>query len=237
MTQCFLILKWAPGNQFESEFYHFHSRKYIWKCRLPKWRPFCSRGDELINILISLQHVEMGLISMCRSDNCGETFQCLLKHENVESLPILARKKYSNYAVGSVVLQWRYNEHNGVSNHRRLDRLLKCLFRRRSKKTSKLSVTGLCAGNSPVTGEFPAQMASNAENVSIWWRRHGKSSFTHDIDLVDEFISNYLTVWLCAKFPLFFGHFLWLKMFPNMFQRSKVSTKCSNMCQCHRYLE
>ena len=29
------------------------------------------------------------------------------------------------------------------------------------------------AGNSPVTGEFPAQMASNAENVSIWWRHHG----------------------------------------------------------------
>ena len=36
-----------------------------------------------------------------------------------------------------------------------------------SKKTSKLRVTGLCAGNSPVTGEFPAQKASNAENVSI----------------------------------------------------------------------
>ena len=36
------------------------------------------------------------------------------------------------------------------------------------KKTSKLRVAGLCAGNSPVTGEFPAQMASNAENVSIW---------------------------------------------------------------------
>ena len=34
-------------------------------------------------------------------------------------------------------------------------------------------MTGLCTGNSPVTGEFPAQMASNAENVSIWWRRHG----------------------------------------------------------------
>ena len=24
----------------------------------------------------------------------------------------------------------------------------------------------------PVTGEFPAEMSSNAENVSIWWRRH-----------------------------------------------------------------
>ena len=41
-----------------------------------------------------------------------------------------------------------------------------------SKKTSKLHVTGLCEGNPPVTGEFPAQRASNAENVSIWWRHH-----------------------------------------------------------------
>ena len=32
-------------------------------------------------------------------------------------------------------------------------------------------VTGLC-GNSPGNGEFPAQMASNAENASIWWRHH-----------------------------------------------------------------
>ena len=31
----------------------------------------------------------------------------------------------------------------------------------------KLRVIGLCAGNSAVTVEFPAQMASNAENVSI----------------------------------------------------------------------
>ena len=32
----------------------------------------------------------------------------------------------------------------------------------------------ICAGNSPVTDEFPAQMASNGENVSIWWRHHDK---------------------------------------------------------------
>ena len=41
------------------------------------------------------------------------------------------------------------------------------------KKTSKLRVTGLCAGNSPGTSEFPAQRASNAESVSIWWLHHG----------------------------------------------------------------
>ena len=46
------------------------------------------------------------------------------------------------------------------------------LFMRRSKNTSKLRVTGLCEGNSPETSEFPAQRASNAENVSIWWRNH-----------------------------------------------------------------
>ena len=40
------------------------------------------------------------------------------------------------------------------------------------KKTSKLRVTGLNAGKSPGTGEFPAQIASNAENVYIWWRHH-----------------------------------------------------------------
>ena len=44
------------------------------------------------------------------------------------------------------VLQWRLNERDGVSNHQPLDCLLNCLFRRRSKKSSKLRVTGLCAG-------------------------------------------------------------------------------------------
>ena len=47
-------------------------------------------------------------------------------------------------------LQWRHNECDGVSNYQRLECLLNCLFRRRSKKTSKLSATGLCAGNSPL---------------------------------------------------------------------------------------
>ena len=45
--------------------------------------------------------------------------------------------------------------------------------RHRSKKyISKLCVTGIRVGISPVTGEFPTQRASNAENVSIWWRHH-----------------------------------------------------------------
>ena len=46
------------------------------------------------------------------------------------------------------------------------------LFRRRSKKMSKLRVTGLYEGNPSVIGGFPSQRTSNAENVSIWWRHH-----------------------------------------------------------------
>ena len=52
-------------------------------------------------------------------------------------------------------LRWRQNIHDGVSNHRPHGCLLKRLFRRRSKKTSKLRVTDLCAGNSPGPVNFP----------------------------------------------------------------------------------
>ena len=69
-------------------------------------------------------------------------------------------------------LQWRHNGHDSVSNHQPHDCLLNRLFRRRSKKTSKLHGTGLCVQNSPGTGEFPTQMASNMENASIWWCHH-----------------------------------------------------------------
>ena len=64
--------------------------------------------------------------------------------------------KHSRFKVGEVpikqlILHWHHNQRDSVSNHRCLDCLLNRLFRRRSKKTSKLRVTGLCEGNSPVT--------------------------------------------------------------------------------------
>ena len=77
------------------------------------------------------------------------------------------------YDAPLVALRWRHHDREGISNHQLHDCLLNRLFRRRSNKTSKLRVTGLCEGNSPVTGEFPAQRTSNAENISIWWRHHG----------------------------------------------------------------
>ena len=54
-----------------------------------------------------------------------------------------------------LALQWRHIERDGVSKHQHHDCLFNRLFRHSSKKTSKLRVTGLCTGNSPVTGESP----------------------------------------------------------------------------------
>ena len=56
--------------------------------------------------------------------------------------------------------------------------LLNRSLRRRSKKISKLRVTGLCEGNSPVIGEFHVHRASKAENVSIWWRHVTRARFS-----------------------------------------------------------
>ena len=69
--------------------------------------------------------------------------------------------------------QWQNNGRDEVSNLQPHDCSPNHLFRHIWEKTSKLCVAGLFAGNSPVTGEFPAKMASNAENVFIWWRHHG----------------------------------------------------------------
>ena len=75
-----------------------------------------------------------------------------------------------------------HNGRDGVSNHQPHHCLLNRLFRRRSKKTPKLRVTDLCAGNSPVTGEFPActkgqlhgkcfhSMTSSCMNLIVDWQ-------------------------------------------------------------------
>ena len=51
-------------------------------------------------------------------------------------------------------LQWRHNECDDASNHQSHDHLLNRLLRRRSEKTSRLRVTGLCVGNSPHKGQY-----------------------------------------------------------------------------------
>ena len=76
-----------------------------------------------------------------------------------------------------ITLQWCHNDGAMMSQITSLIIVYSIVCSmRRSKKTSKLRVTGLCEGNPPVTGEFPAQRVSNAKNVSIWWRHHDETA-------------------------------------------------------------
>ena len=87
-------------------------------------------------------------------------------HNFVLSLHIIS-VGFNRLGNNETALQRRHNERDCVSNHRHLDHLLNRLFRRRSKTTSKLRATGLCEGNSPVTGALPVQRISNVEKKSF----------------------------------------------------------------------
>ena len=84
-------------------------------------------------------------------------------------------------------LQWRHNERGGVPNHQSHDCLLKRLFRYRSTKTSKLRVTGLYAGNSPVNfshkGPVTRKMVS-FNDVIMTHTYHNREGWSWGINIV-----------------------------------------------------
>ena len=129
-------------------------------CYCPLWGEFTSdrwilhTKGELNTENVSIWWCHRGLWLYC----------CLETNLSTDRITLVAHLEI----IRKHTLQWRHNGHDTVSNHQPHDYLLSRLFRCGSKKTSKLRVTSLCAGISPGTSEFPAQMASNAENVSIW---------------------------------------------------------------------
>ena len=108
----------------------------------------------------------------CKSKCNGQIYSTFNRYVHGQLEVLIITYLYWLVYISMIALQWRHKGCDSVSNHQPHDCLLNGLFKRRSKKTSKPRVTGLCVGNSPVPGEFPAQMASNAENVSISWRHH-----------------------------------------------------------------
>ena len=92
----------------------------------------------------------------------------LKHHRSHNDVTVMAESIAMSRCQYDTSLRWRHNGCDSVSNHQPHHCLFNRLFGCRSKKTSKLSVTGLCVWNSQGTGEFPTQMASYAENVSIW---------------------------------------------------------------------
>ena len=135
---------------------------YEYRCTLLIISLHCVRNGSVgKKIQYCFRPIRWEAISLTQNDHC----QWHLASMSQLKWDVLADDVTYNI---KLALRWRHNGHDGVSNHQPRHCLPKSLFGCRSKKTSKLHVTGLCKGNSPGIGEFPAQMASYAENVSIW---------------------------------------------------------------------
>ena len=107
-----------------------------------------------------------------------------------------------------VPLQWRHNEPDCVSNHRRLDCLLNRLIRRRSKKTLKTRFQWPLWEESTRDRWQPSRRASNAENVSIWWRHYGNecmpsSCCRYRNNLLGQWVNSPGLAWTIIKLASF----------------------------------
>ena len=100
----------------------------------------------------------------------GWVQDCSNSSANVLELPQWCAEP-SIYTLLVLSLQWRHNECGDIWNHRRFECLFNHLFRRRSKKTSKLCVTGLCERNPPVTRGFPSP-EWNESPEKPWYSRN-----------------------------------------------------------------
>ena len=69
------------------------------------------------------------------------------------------------------------------------------------KHQSSASLT-LFEGNSPVTDELHAQNASNAENVSIWWRHHSNTAiWFYDAQYILGKFESHITINVISSTP------------------------------------
>ena len=135
-------------------------RPFVWnrhaRARIRNWKAF----HQLLSRVISFHknHIICIMIPWIPSQPELEVavawfkFRCEWSNNRsiIMSCEILSELLSTEFASSSeaTALQWRHNDHDSVSNHQPPGCLLNLLFRRRSKKTSKLRVTGLCVGNS-----------------------------------------------------------------------------------------
>ena len=102
---------------------------------------------------------------------------------------VYAVRKHKNIFAFSIIIMSSNGKIFCVTGHLFGEFTGHCLFRCRSKKTSKLRVTGLCAGNSPVTGEFPDHR----------WIPHTKAS---DAELMFSLICAWINGWVNNRFEM-----------------------------------
>ena len=107
-----------------------------------------------------------------------------------------------------ISLRWRHNERDVAENHQPHDCLLNRLFRRRSKKTSKLRVTGLYV----VTGEFPTQRPVTQKCFHLMrssWTEHSRWFWITSLFTIIIIIGTHIHIFFSSN-PFFI--FKWLPL-------------------------
>ena len=136
----FTGLMWIPRTKAGNVFFdlrlneHLSKKSWGWWFETPS-HPLWRHSNEFSTICCTSYWIVSSLVLCCLS--------C-----------VVSAGPFPHLQLTELILQWRHNDGDGVSNHRRLDGLFNRLFGRRSKKISNLRVTGRCEGNSPVTGNF-----------------------------------------------------------------------------------
>ena len=104
LTYCQLDSWEHISVKFESEFYHFHSRKCSWKCRLPKWRPFCP-GGRWVNSLYC---------ELISDATWGQTSPPTV----VQVMPCHIRGARTCCELEPWEFQWNFDQNTNISFHR-----------------------------------------------------------------------------------------------------------------------
>ena len=130
--------------------------RWSWYISMPNFRPFLpmhspenARKPRFWPVSLSQINGNMRKTNRIHCpEKCDRQMDIRTVRQGVFIELLTAAKNYIHH-------KWRHNERDGVSNHRCLECLLYRLLRRRSKKTSKLRIAGLCERNPPVTDGFP----------------------------------------------------------------------------------
>ena len=100
---------------------------------------------------------------------CGNVrAQCQISTQNTKASTPLVVHLLSKYHYGDVIMTTIASEITSLTI------VYQPFIRAQIKVNIKAPRHWPLCGEFTGTGEFPAQMASNAENVSIWWRHHAK---------------------------------------------------------------
>ena len=154
--------RWIPSinGQWRGKYFHLMTSSF-WYWYVIFADLFITRCDQLNEQLEALAVVGWFYFLLTQSKT-----SCLLALRSSHSIYYLisAIRYFRHLGPVSILLHWRYNERNGVSNHQHIDCLHSRLTMRTSRKHQSSALPAFVRG--------PSQRVTNEENVSILWCHH-----------------------------------------------------------------